>query len=134
MTIIGRIGDYSIMIMCELALYDGLVISSKTISRNIKVSYPTVMKILKILSKHKLVMSTKGVNGGYTLAKAPKNITLLDIIIAVDGVTSLVMCNHSPSCQLAPHCKIKNVLSKINDIFQKTLRDVTLSHFIKASV
>ncbi|MBT8387492.1 MAG: Rrf2 family transcriptional regulator, partial [Ignavibacteria bacterium] len=67
-------------------------IGIKTISKDLAIPTPFLGKILQSLAKQKILSSTKGPNGGFGLGKDAGEITLLDIIIAIDGRDVIDMC------------------------------------------
>jgi len=80
---------------------DGEKIGIKQISEDLNLPTPFLAKILQQLAKQKILSSTKGPHGGFSLLKDPKNITLLDIIITIDGkdlIANCIMHNTTCSC------------------------------------
>jgi Rrf2 family cysteine metabolism transcriptional repressor len=68
-------------------------------------------QIMVPLRKARLVSATRGIHGGYTLARAPETITLADIILVLEGPIELVECGAVASCILEPtHCALKSIL------------------------
>ena len=101
----------------------------KKISEDLGLSSPFLGKILQNLVKQKLLVSTKGPNGGFGLAKKAEEITLWDIVIKVDGeefftncLISLEPCRtHDPSKPLCPvHSQYDKLRSEISGFYQKT--------------
>lgn len=71
----------------------------KQISKDLKLPAPYLAKILQQLSKRKILYSAKGPNGGFSLLKDPKKITLLDIVKTIDGDEVFTNCLiHNASC------------------------------------
>jgi Rrf2 family protein len=64
----------------------------KEISKDLELPTPFLAKILQQLAKEKILSSTKGPNGGFSLFKKPESITLLDIIKIIDGEGYLKNC------------------------------------------
>jgi len=102
-----------------------------------------LMNILKDLARIKLVRSTRGTNGGYTLARDPAEISLLDIVIAVEGASPLTPCacdrDELPilgqeSCRIAPHCPIRGPIQRLHRRLQQFLAEVTLADLIQTEV
>ncbi len=102
-------------------------IGVKQISENLKIPAPILSKVINILVKHKLLFSTKGPNGGVCLARPASEISLLDIIAAMDGMDFFESCLiGSPMCTKNElHCpvhdkyypireQLKNLFSSIN--------------------
>ncbi|OFX19932.1 MAG: hypothetical protein A2041_01835 [Bacteroidetes bacterium GWA2_31_9b] len=67
-------------------------IGIKEISKELNIPSPFLGKILQILAKHKLLNSTKGPNGGFSLAKPANEISLLNIIEIIDGLDLFTNC------------------------------------------
>jgi Rrf2 family iron-sulfur cluster assembly transcriptional regulator len=60
-------------------------IGIKKISDDLKIPSPFLGKILQVLAKNKILFSTKGPNGGFSMGKHPKDVTLMDIVLIIDG-------------------------------------------------
>ncbi|MDO9239800.1 MAG: SUF system Fe-S cluster assembly regulator, partial [Methylicorpusculum sp.] len=95
------------------------------------IALTTVSKILKLLSKAKLVSSTRGARGGYILANPPDKISVATIISALEGPISLTECSISQqSCEQASGCEIRGVWGLINQKIFLTLDSITLADLI----
>lgn len=99
---------------------DGKKIGIKKISEDLGLSSPFLGKILQYLVKQKLLVSIKGPNGGFGLAKAPAQISLWDIVTVVDGEEFFTNCliglepcfNHD---QTKPLCPVHNIYAKLRE-------------------
>jgi Rrf2 family protein len=88
-------------------------------------------KVLGYLSRARLVVPIRGKNGGYTLARDPEKITLLDVIEAVEGPFSLNLCQKdTPECDLASQCPIGEVWSDIQNFAVEKLSGKTLAQCV----
>ena len=103
------------------------------LSRELQISKSFLAKIMQNLAKQNLVISHRGVNGGFALNKSWENITILEIVVAAEEKTpSVFECSPSPdNCpnQVAMLCTIwpllNNLQLKINDFLEKlTLKDI----------
>ena len=103
------------------------------LSRELNISKSFLAKIMQNLAKQNLVISHRGVNGGFALNKSWGNITILEIVVAAEEKTpSVFECSPSPdNCpnQVAMLCTIwpllNNLQLKINDFLEKlTLEDI----------
>ena len=103
------------------------------LSRELNISKSFLAKIMQNLAKQNLVISHRGVNGGFALNKSWENITILEIVVAAEEKTpSVFECSPSPdNCpnQVAMLCTIwpllNNLQLKINDFLEKlTLKDI----------
>lgn len=88
-------------------------------------------KVLGYLSRARLVVPIRGKNGGYTLARDPGEITLLDVIEAVEGPFSLNLCQkETPECEMAEKCPVGAVWSEIQDFAVAKLSGKTLAECV----
>jgi Rrf2 family iron-sulfur cluster assembly transcriptional regulator len=103
----------------------------KKISGDLNIPSPFLAKILQVLAKHKLLASTKGPNGGFSLAKDPKIITLYEIVRIIDGndifdkcLISLRSC-YEENMPCAVHKKYEPIRNEIIKLFQQQdIRDL----------
>jgi Rrf2 family protein len=108
-------------------------IGIKKITDDLKLSSPFLGKILQNLVKQKLLVSTKGPNGGFALAKHASKITLWDIVTKVDGdeffencLITLETCkNHNPEKPLCPvHAQYDALRSEIARFYKETTLEI----------
>ena len=85
---------YALRAVLYLAVNDqeGQKIGIKRISKDLDIPTPFLGKILQSLAKHKLLSSTKGPNGGFSLGKKPEDILLMDIVQVIDGKDTFHKC------------------------------------------
>lgn len=85
---------YAVRAVLYLAVYDGLgnKIGIKQISKDLDIPSPFLGKILQILVRHRILSSTKGPNGGFSLGRDPKDIFLMDVVQVIDGMDSFHKC------------------------------------------
>ncbi|MGE0046106.1 MAG: Rrf2 family transcriptional regulator [Hyphomonadaceae bacterium] len=89
--------------------------------------------ILLELRKHGLVVSHRGKNGGYALARPPENISFAEVIRAMDGPLALSPCASRTAYQRCEDCKdeatcaIRRVLLNVRDATAGILEGVTLA-------
>jgi Rrf2 family protein len=109
------------------------MIGIKKISEDLGLSSPFLGKILQNLVKQKLLVSTKGPNGGFSLARPANQITLWDIVIKVDGEEFFTNClirlepcrTHDPSKPLCPvHSQYDKLRKQIADFYQDTTLEI----------
>ncbi|MDI6710973.1 MAG: Rrf2 family transcriptional regulator [Bacillota bacterium] len=95
--ILNRATDYAFRAVLYLSLLPaGQVVEGKTISEDERIPMRFVLKILRTLSQAGIVRSHRGVKGGYSLARPPAEITMLDVIEAMEGPVRLNRCLISP--------------------------------------
>ncbi|GBU09393.1 Rrf2 family transcriptional regulator [Gammaproteobacteria bacterium] len=127
---ITRETDYAILIMSTLACADA-EINTASIASLSDISQTMASKILKMLVKATLLVSSRGANGGYKLSKPASQINVADIVAAIEGPVSINNCTgighnceRSDDCTLAPHWV------QINQIIFQALSNVYLSDLI----
>ena len=86
---------------------DGGMIGLKQISKDLKLPPPFLAKILQLLAKQKILSSLKGPNGGFSLLKDPKDISIMDIILTIDGNDLFDNCLlHNTTCKCVDESKL----------------------------
>ena len=90
---------------------------------------PTVSKILKGLAREGLLVSHRGVQGGYSLARKAEEISVADIIRALDGPIAMTDCitDESGNCDLQARCPTRLPWLRINQAVRGALESITLS-------
>ena len=107
------------------------MIGIRKISKDLGLSSPFLGKILQNLVKQKLLVSTKGPNGGFALAREPGEITLFDIVVKVDGEEFFTNCLiRLEPCHSQDHdkplCPIHERYSKLRKEITKFYKETTL--------
>lgn len=125
---LSRLTDYGIVVMSHMAADRSSVVTARFLSERSKLPLPTVSKVLKILSKAKLIESQRGVNGGYQLARLPEQINVVEMIDALEGPIAMTKCSSADKelCQIDEHCPVKDPWQKINVVVRGALSKLTL--------
>lgn len=129
---IARLTDYSLVLLTHLARrgQDELV-SCSTLADESHIPLPTVRKVLKQLNNEDLVDSKRGAHGGYQLALDPADITIRQVITAMEGPVAITVCSEGPGqCELEPMCGVSNNWQRINEAILGTLDGITLADMI----
>jgi Rrf2 family protein len=139
MDVVRRNTDYAVRLMVNLAhRYGKGPISTRTASTEEKVSYQLACKLMQSLQKAGLLKSSMGPKGGFTLGRKPSDISLLDIISAIQGPISMNKCVLIPKvCPQSKNCSARDKLASlqkdINDSLAKIrLDDLLQKHATKA--
>ena len=82
---ISKLTDYGTLILAHMAGLPDRVHSAAGLAEALGLGLPTVSKVLKTLGRHALVISQRGAHGGYLLSRPPAQISVADVIRAVDG-------------------------------------------------
>lgn len=129
---ISKLTDYATVILSFLALDAKRIASATAIAQAVHLSIPTVSKLLKILLEAELVQSFRGVGGGYRLARPAGEITIAEIVTAVEGSLAMTeCCAPASTCAIHSLCGIKENWQIINRVILTALAGLTLSDMIK---
>lgn len=124
---IGKLTDYSLVILSLLARSSQTLLSSNQVVEQTGIQKPTVAKLMKHLTHHGFLHAERGASGGYQLARSPKEISVVDIIKALEGPIALMQCNlGAENCAIAEQCPSKGPWQQINQILLETLSAVSL--------
>jgi len=82
---LSKLTDYGTLLMTTLAAAPEAVRNAQELAAETHVSPPTVAKLLKRLVRARLVESTRGAHGGYRLARSPQEITVAEVVRALEG-------------------------------------------------
>lgn len=131
MILISRKVDYAILALRYLEQSPAGA-SARELACHYGLSRSFVANILKQLCQRGYVESHRGVHGGYRLAKPARDITLAEIIEALDGPFQLLSCasDDEQSCRLEDVCPVKSPLKFVHDRLLATLSDVTLEDLV----
>lgn len=129
---ISKLTDYATVILSYLARRPGVVASATQLAIDAHLSAPTVSKILKILGEAGLVTSFRGTGGGYQLGRPADDITLADVVSAIEGNPAMTECCIAENlCALDSVCAIKENWKVINKIILTALAGLTLKDMMQ---
>lgn len=108
--------------------------TAREISESCNIPRQLVAKVLQNLAKSEIAFSTKGMNGGFSLAKKPDEIALIDIIRAVENDFSLTNCMNDNAtiddCSHIDCCKIRDPLVEIQKKIDKIFFETSLTQIL----
>jgi Rrf2 family protein len=129
---ITRQADYALRAVTEVAqLPDGERAPTAVIAERQNIPLPFLAKIVSQLAVKGILEATRGASGGVSLARPAENITLLDVIEAIDGPVTLNRCVHNPDvCEMSSSCPIHTIFvdtqqTLVNMLQRTTFADVT---------
>ncbi len=124
---IGKLTDYAMLIMSQMAKQPYAVMSATLLAEKLHLTTPTVSKILKILCEASLVSSVRGADGGYHLARAANEITVADVVAAMEGKIAMTeCCDRTNLCVIDSLCTMRENWQKINKIVHSLLARFTI--------
>lgn len=126
-------GRYGLRAMCELASsYDGQPLSLSRIAENQNLSVRYLEQLFHLLKKAGYVTSTRGVKGGYTLSKPPRDITVGEVLRVLDGDFAPVGCNEGcGDCDEPDVCYTRPLWTELNQAVYGLMDNKTLEDLIK---
>lgn len=135
---ITKLTDYAIVLLAQLSPgreASGSAHPTRELASRTGLPQPTASKILKDLARAGIVVSQRGVQGGYRLARSPEAISVADIIDAVDGPIALTECStgEPDSCALTGACSVEASWIRINDVVRSALSGISLAEMARPS-
>ena len=130
---LGKLTDYGLVLLTYMARAHGEVLhTARELSAESRLPLPTVSKILKQLLQSGLLVSSRGIKGGYSLAREPREISISETIAALEGPIALTECSTDLAgiCNLEQCCPIKENQRVINQVVRGALERLSLADLI----
>ncbi|HEY9132982.1 MAG TPA: SUF system Fe-S cluster assembly regulator [Dyella sp.] len=128
---VSRLTDYATVVMTCMASHPDDVLSTAQIADETHLELPTVSKLLKALGHAALVESFRGVNGGYRLARPASEISLAQIVEAMEGPIGMTECSAADGqCERASQCSVRGSWQQVNQVVERTLKAMSLADML----
>jgi FeS assembly SUF system regulator len=127
---LGKLTDYGLVLMTCMARASGKTLhTTRDLSLESKLPHSTVSKLLKTLLQSGLLISHRGIKGGYSLAREPYTISVAEVIAALEGPIALTECSTDilGLCEFERSCPIKSNQRIISQVLREMLENVMLS-------
>lgn len=125
---LSKLTDYAVVIMAQMAREPQRLYTTKALADELGLPRPTVSKLLKMLIKAELLVSWRGVQGGYQLAKEAHQIVASDLIIAIEGPLAMTECSLAKhQCDRVAHCGVADNWQRVTQAIHQLLASVTLA-------
>lgn len=125
---VTKLADYGIVMLAFFAAHQESTYTARDIAAAANLPLPIASKVLKLLSKAGLLTSQRGTKGGYALARRPEDISIADIIQALEGPIALTQCSvANRNCGLSGGCPIRTNWNLIGQAIHSALERITLS-------
>ena len=125
-----HLADYAVVLMTAAARRgDGMRLSAAELSQETGVPLPTAQKLMGHLASAGLLNSARGAGGGFTLSRPVTEISLADIVEAVEGPIAMTVCAGSEGvsdCALDAHCRVKPHMGIVGNAVRGALGAVSL--------
>ena len=129
---VTKLTDYATVVLTVLAARQGQVLSAAELAEHSGLEQPTVSKLLKPLAQAGLVASQRGVHGGYRLSRDAAQISLIEIVEAMEGPLAMTECSqHESHCGIAHQCGVRANWRLINDVVADALRGISLAEMLR---
>lgn len=124
-----NLADYSVVVMTAAARCIDGPMSAAVVASRTGIPAPTVAKVMGLLTRGGLLASSRGVAGGFRLARVASAISVADIIEAVEGPIALTNCQHGEvsACALEGSCAVRPHWRPINIAVRAAFAAVTLA-------
>jgi FeS assembly SUF system regulator len=122
--------DYAIVVLSRLAAEgEGASLSAPQLAGQTGIPEPTVAKVLKMLARDKLLDSVRGAAGGYKLSRRAQELSLCDIIEAVDGPIAIASCVEGADehCVAEKRCPARGRWDPVNRAIKEALQGLKLA-------
>ncbi|GGI89474.1 SUF system Fe-S cluster assembly regulator [Legionella impletisoli] len=124
---ISKLADYGTVVMVYLAKRVEQVSNARDIAAHTHLTVPTVSKLLKRLTAAGLLTSNRGVAGGYRLQRPASDISVAEIIYALEEHRGLTECSMEPNeCSLQGVCHVQSNWRLISHAIESALESVSL--------
>ena len=125
---LSHLADYAVVLMTAAARRPaGARLSATELAQDTGVPLPTAQKLMGQLAACGLLSSARGASGGFALARPAKEISLADIVEAVEGPIAMTVCSEGRNdCALDAHCRVKPHMGLIGSAVRGALGAVSL--------
>ena len=129
-----KLTDYGVVLLTHFAsLSDRDPQNARELASGTGLPLPTVGKLLKVLTHQGLLVSHRGIRGGYSLARAPEEISVADVIAALEGPIAITECNEPDPgiCSRESDCAVRANWQLVNRTIRRALEGVSLAQMAK---
>jgi FeS assembly SUF system regulator len=128
MIILSKLADYGVILATHLATAPERQMTAGALADETRLPRATVAKLLKSLAHHGIVAGARGAAGGYRLARPAAEISVAEVVAAIDGAIGVTQCTtHEPSCSRSHFCPTRPHWRRINDAVGTALSAITLA-------
>jgi len=127
--------DYGLMAIHYIAVHEDLgAVSAKRIAEEFRIPAELLAKILQRLAKQGLIQSQNGPKGGYVLAHRPAEITVGQVVRALEGPINIVSCLEDTTCPQMDRCNLRRPVQKIQASIGQMLDTMSLAELMSDDV
>jgi FeS assembly SUF system regulator len=132
---LSKLSDYAIVLTSRIAGRKGCVVTARGLAAETEIPWPTVVKLLKMLTVGGVLRSIQGRNGGYELSRSPAEISITEVIEAIEGPIALTECNRETGdCGIQRSCQVHKHWLVINKAVRQTLAAISLADMSRSTL
>lgn len=128
--LLGKSTRYALYAAMEMARAGDRAVTVARVARRYRIPPGALAKVFQQLVRSGVAAGTRGIGGGYRLAKPPSGITVLDIIAIYEPPRAPGRCllagRTEPPCQDSPACRLRRLFDEVDEVTRSTLQSVNL--------
>jgi len=126
--------DYGLMAIHYIAIHDEGAVSAKRIAEEFSIPQELLAKILQRLAKQRLIVSHNGPKGGYVLSRRAAEISVGEVIRALEGPINIVSCMEDSECPQMERCSLRRPVQKLQAAITQMLDTMSLAELTTEDV
>lgn len=137
---LSRMTDYGIVLLAHLASErsrnpdECAPQNARELAQQVGLPLPVVSKVLKQLARAGILESHRGAKGGFTLTRRPEDLSVVELVTALDGPVALTQCAALPGgCDHESTCAVRSPWQVLNRVVQYALSEVSLADLVNPS-
>jgi FeS assembly SUF system regulator len=129
---LSKMNDYAVVVLAHMAAHGDQRANAPEIADATGLPASTVSQVLKKLAHAGLVVSHRGAHGGYLLGRAPSEISVVELVEALEGPVALTACvdGAEGGCGVQTRCPIRGSWDRVNAAIREALESVTLADML----
>lgn len=129
---LSKMNDYAVVVLGQMAARPGAVVTAPDVAESTGLPAATVSQVLKRLAHGGLVASHRGAHGGYSLARHPGDISVANLVEALEGPVALTACVDGAEghCGVEAVCPMRGGWDRVNTAIRAALDSVTLADML----
>lgn len=129
---LSKMNDYAVVVMGHMANHSGERLTAPDIADATGIAPATVSQVLKKLNHGGLVLSQRGAHGGYSLQRGATDISVAEIVEALEGPVALTACVDGAvgHCGVETFCPIRGGWDRVNTAMRQALESVKLADML----
>ncbi len=128
---ISKLTDYAILVITRLAAVQAELLSAHQLAEECQLEPPTVSKVLKLLNKAGLLVSVRGARGGYRLDRPAEQISITQVVTAIEGPIGVTECSVEPgSCSHEAVCQLRGNWHVIDREIHRVLDSLSIADML----